>query len=422
MGVKVVRKSGRKDWYIQVCVGGRRYLRHVGSREAAYASKKEIEEALATGAFVPPKAKDAAKGTTFEDAIDRWKKEHVNVNLKPRSKRYYGLMIDNWLLPVFGDMEVAAITRSDVKAAVARWKDLRENPPEVTAEPNPGKPKKRKLTPGKGLRSIPNALRALRSFFSWMIEEGVATENPASNPCKLFKVDTPFRGLFLRPEEVPLYLEGVRKKAPRYYPLIRTLTFTGVRIGEALALEWGDIDWNGRFLTVQRSRWGEHVTSPKTARSIRPVPLSPEMIEVLRAHKAAMAAACLKAGWERMPETVFVNEVGKPMDISKIRRAHILGLKEAGLRTVRIHDLRGTYTALMVSAGVPVYHVSAALGHTSTETTLRHYANLVPGAAKEMPNVLERYVFGNQAAPNANQMRTEGASAQLAVSVKPVTA
>jgi hypothetical protein len=60
MGVKVVRKSGRKDWYIQVCEGGRRYLRHVGSREAAYASKKDIEEALATGAFVPPKGKDAA--------------------------------------------------------------------------------------------------------------------------------------------------------------------------------------------------------------------------------------------------------------------------------------------------------------------------------------------------------------------------
>jgi len=216
----------------------------------------------------------------------------------------------------------------------------------------------------------------------------------------------PFRGDFLRPEEVPLYFDGIHKKAARYFPLFRTLAFTGLRIGEALGLEWGDIDWNGRFLSVKRSRWGEHVTTPKTARSIRQVPLSPETIDVLRAHKAAVSAACLKAGWESMPEVVFVNEVGKPMDISKIRRAHSRSLKEAGLRSVRLHDLRGTYTALMVSAGVPVYHVSAALGHTSTETTLRFYANLVPGVAKEMPNVLERFVFGNTAVQNANQMRT----------------
>jgi integrase len=85
---------------------------------------------------------------------------------------------------------------------------------------------------------------------------------------------------------------------------------------------------------------------------------------------------------------VFVNEAGNPVDISKVRRAHLRGLKEVGLRAVRVHDLRGTYTSLIVSAGVPVYYVSAALWHTSTETILRHYANLVPGAAKEMPKVV----------------------------------
>lgn len=44
------------------------------------------------------------------------------------------------------------------------------------------------------------------------------------------------------------------------------------------------------------------------------------------------------------------------MDPSKIRRAHDLALKEAGLRHIRIHDLRGTYTSLAVSAGVPIYY------------------------------------------------------------------
>jgi len=54
MGVKVIRPSGRKDWYIQVCEGGQRFLRHVGRREAAYVAKKDIKASLATGTFRKP--------------------------------------------------------------------------------------------------------------------------------------------------------------------------------------------------------------------------------------------------------------------------------------------------------------------------------------------------------------------------------
>ena len=54
MGAKVLRPSGRKDWYIQVCEGGQRYLRHVGTREAAFDAKREIDAARAAGTFRAP--------------------------------------------------------------------------------------------------------------------------------------------------------------------------------------------------------------------------------------------------------------------------------------------------------------------------------------------------------------------------------
>jgi integrase len=117
-----------------------------------------------------------------------------------------------------------------------------------------------------------------------------------------------------------------------------------------------------------------------------------------------------------MPEEEFVNEPaktrkgkgaeergGKPMDPSKIRRAHEMGLKAAGLRHIRIHDLRGTYTSLAVSGGVPIYYVSKSLGHSDTATTEKHCASLAPGAARELPNVIEQTVR-NAAARNANQV------------------
>ena len=411
MGVKVIRPSGRKDWYLQVCEGGQRYLRHVGSREAAYAAKKDIEEALATNTFKRPKRRKD-EGITFQEAVARWKKEHVELKLKPSTIRYYGLIVDKWLLPVFGDKEVGAITRADVRAAVARWKEEKEKSP-----PEEKETKGRKRKAGQGVRSIPNVLRALRSFFSWAIEEEIVEVNVCAKPSRLFKVDSPFRGDFLRPEEVPPYLEGLKAKAPRYVALFRTMTFTGLRLGEALGLEWGDIDWHGKFVTVQRSSSQGRLTTPKSETSLRRVNLSPEMIEVLREHKRAIAAESLVAG-RAMPERVFVNEEGNPVDESKARKAHDRALKAAGLRHIRVHDLRGTFASLLVTAGVPVFHVSKALGHKDPSTTTKHYANLAPGADREMPNVLERFVFGDSAGRDANQVRTEAENGSEAESTE----
>jgi len=250
MGVRVVRPSGRKDWYIQVCEGGERYLRHAGSREAAFAAKKEIETSLAAGTFRKPEKK-AEKGITFREAAERWQKEHIELRLKPSSKRFYGDVIKNHLNPYFGDMPLAEITRRTVKEAVAFW-----------TEGVQASQKKR------GERSIPNYLRSGGALLSWAIEEELATVNPFLKPGKVFKVDK-FQGDYLRPEEVDPYLEGVKKKAPRYYPILRTMTYAGLRIGEAIALKWGNIDWNGKFLTVQESSWQGILGTPKTESSIR---------------------------------------------------------------------------------------------------------------------------------------------------------
>jgi integrase len=145
------------------------------------------------------------------------------------------------------------------------------------------------------------------------------------------------------------------------------------------------------------------------------------MLDILQQHRRDTAARALKVG-RTMPDTVFVNDAGGPMDASKVRRAHDRGLKAAGLRHIRLHDTRGTFSALTVSAGVPVYHVSKSLGHSSTEVTERHYADLAPGAAKELPNVLERYVFGNKTERDANGMRTEDILEKKAVPGETVSA
>jgi integrase len=96
------------------------------------------------------------------------------------------------------------------------------------------------------------------------------------------------------------------------------------------------------------------------------------------------------------------------LDEAQVSKAHHSALKAVGLRRIQILDLRGTFASLLVSAGVPLFHVANALGHSSPETTMRHYAHLAPGAAKEMPNAPERFVFGDPAGNHANGTQTAG--------------
>ncbi len=374
MGVLVRQKvKGSGVWWIVICHGGRRKYIRVGSHETARLKAREYEGKLTDGKLNLPDP-DESKGLTFHDAADRWMREHVHLKLKPSARRYYEGVLRR-LEPEWGEWELAAIKRSDIKGAVARW-----------------------AAAGKGVRSIPNVLRTLRAIFAWAIEEDLVLANPVLAPSKIFKVDAPYRSDFLRPEEVRPYLDALQERAPRYHVFFRLLIFGGLRLGEAIGLEWGNVDFNGRYIDIRFSSWRGIVTTPKTAGSVRRVNLSRAMVEALTGYRRQLSEEALKAG-RPLSERVFVNGAGNPLDEWKVRKAHVRALKAVGLRHLRVHSLRATYASLLASAGVPIYHVAKLLGHSDVATTERHYAGLAPGVLREAPEVLERYVSDKNAPP-----------------------
>ena len=153
----------------------------------------------------------------------------------------------------------------------------------------------------------------------------------------------------------------------------------------------------GRVLPRPLVTWRGYIGTPKSGKS-RKVTLSDEMLTVLKEHKRKAAEEALARGYP-LPEWVFTNGAGQPMDESKVRKAHSIVLKAAGLRHIPLKNLRTTYGSLMVSAGVPIFHASKLLGHSSVETTERYYTKLAEGAASEAPEVLERYITGKSAPP-----------------------
>lgn len=146
--------------------------------------------------------------------------------------------------------------------------------------------------------------------------------------------------------------------------LYLTAAFTGLRMGELLALQWRDVDFAGDAIRVRRS-YNVHggVGSPKSGK-VRSVPMVPNVGQRL----AALAG---REFFTEPEDLVFAGELGSFQDASSIRVRYRAALARAGLRQLRFHDLRHTFGTLAVRrAEVPA--VQAWMGHSDIQTTMRY--------------------------------------------------
>jgi hypothetical protein len=183
---------------------------------------------------------------------------------------------------------------------------------------------------------------------------------------------------------------------------IRCALRTGMRLGELLGLQWGDIDFQGRFIEVRRSLVeGGRIELPKNGK-IRRVDLSlllGETLEKLRVRRAEEAPA---KGWKQVPEWVFCNEEGRPIWKSDFeRRVFHKALEKARLRRIRFHDLRHTFASRLLQNGESIVYVKDQLGHHSIKVTVDVYGHLVPGANKAAVDRLDQQALAALAALEA---------------------
>jgi len=173
------------------------------------------------------------------------------------------------------------------------------------------------------------------------------------------------------------------------HPLWVVLVTTGLRLGEALALRWEDIDLDRGSLSVHRAlqrqnRQGLVIVDPKSASSRRTVELTQIAIDALRAHRKSWESRrdLLGADW-RGTSTVFASDVGSPLDPTNVGHRFGKAVKVAGLRRVRVHDLRHTAATLALQQGVNPKVVQEMLGHSSIMLTLGTYSHVVQPIRRE---------------------------------------
>lgn len=184
----------------------------------------------------------------------------------------------------------------------------------------------------------------------------------------------------LTPEQVNVLLTAACED--RFHALYVLAITRGLRQGELLGLQWGDIDLTREVLHVSHALhelagrlW---LDEPKTVKARRTVDLPAIAVTALREHRERM----LVEG--RVYEFVFCDTQGGPVRKSNlVRRSFLPLLKRAGLPRIRFHDLRHTAATLLLLQGVHPKVVQERLGHSQISITLDTYSHVLPSMGRE---------------------------------------
>ncbi len=182
--------------------------------------------------------------------------------------------------------------------------------------------------------------------------------------------------LFWSPEEFSIFIEHVERYD--YAMLFRFLYLSGCRKGEALALTWEDVDLKKGTVSVSKSFSNKvhdggkpyAITTPKNTGSNRTVHLPPFFCRLLKEYRT----------WQKnaLQEDKFVFGGADPLPPTNIDRVLAKAATAAGVKKIRIHDLRHSCASLLIHKGVSIVAVSRHLGHSTVEQTLNTYSHMLP--------------------------------------------
>lgn len=201
--------------------------------------------------------------------------------------------------------------------------------------------------------------------------------------------------LFLDLQQVSEFLDACNSE--EWGAFFTVLIMAGLRPGEALGLQWGDVD--GNVLRVRRALvrvacQTASLSDTKTGRS-RVIPLGEAAVSALRDHRRRQAERRISLGVAYNDrDLIFSNELGGFADSHNIVSRHFKPLlRRLGLPPIRLYDLRHSHATLLLAAGEHPKVVQERLGHSSITLTLDTYSHVVPAmqerATQRLDSLLE---------------------------------
>lgn len=225
------------------------------------------------------------------------------------------------------------------------------------------------------LKSINNQLAAL---FNYATRYYDLRDNPCRKAGSIGKSKAEEMDFWTK-QEFKEFLPSMDEK-PEARMAFLLLYWTGMRIGELLALTYEDVDFDNRTITInksyQRIKGKDMITPPKTPKSNRKVTIPPFLAEELEEYCSVLYGITAKERMFRYTKSFMEHEI-------------VRGIKETGVKRIRLHDLRHSHASLLVEMGFQPLAIAERLGHEKIETTLSTYSHLYPNKQLELADKLE---------------------------------
>lgn len=346
---------------------GREHCRHFARRIDAQTWVDHITTAVVTGSYVDPKA----GRITFRDFYREWAERQVWVAGTVRAMDLAAYST------TFVDLPIGAIRTSHIEAWV--------------------KAMDAKLEPS----TINTRFNNVRGVFRAAKRDRVIGVDPTEGVTLPRRRRAEAAMNIPTPEQVGLIMAAAE---PHFRTFIALCAFAGLRLGEAAAVQVGDIDFLPRQLRVTRQvqRAGGHTVEirPPKYGSERTVYLADELVSTLARHVEHVGVS-VGDGW------LFRGEGANPPHQNTVGYWWRKTLRAAGLEGIRLHDLRHFYASGLIASGCDVVTVQRALGHKSANVTLSTYSHLWP-TAEDRTRKAAQAIMLSALNPVADCMRTEG--------------
>jgi len=370
----IYQRASDKRWLGAVTIGvdvnGRPKRKIVSAKSRAEAVKKmrQLQRQLDDGLPAPDTS------LTVAQLVDRWLNEVNRHQVATSTAKNYRAMVEHHINPAIGKKKAAQLTTSDVDRFLSR-----------------------KTDDGLSVSTV----RRIRNVLSQALDQGIRWDLVVRNVAKLSRSPRGVRpeGRSLSPEQAKLLLNTLR--GHRNETLYALMLSTGLRRGEALGLQWRDLDEENGILLVRRALTREdgHLITKdtKTLKSRRAVNLPTALRQQIKAHRANQNAERLKLGkaWTNSSH-MFTTSVGTPIDPRNMYREFRELCREAAIGDWHPHELRHSAASLMLAQGVKIQVVSEVLGHSSIRMTADVYGHILDPDRQTAADAMGSLLWGNE--------------------------
>lgn len=298
-----------------------------------------------------------------------WLNNYEKERVKPRTYSRYQSLIELHLIPEFGDFPIEELKRRNIQDFLYKKKKIGN------------------LINGKSLSST--SVNLMLTVLNMAFEYALDMELCESNPCvRLKRIPVDYKQIeaFTRSEQKKLETYIKKSNDRRLFGILLDL-YSGMRIGELIALEWSDIDFEKKIIHINKTayrdksktgKWEVCIDKPKTKSSERIIPIPACMIDIMKKYSLS-STSCY----------VVENKKSEQMSVRSYQFIFEKLTEKVGVRKLNFHAIRHTFATRAIECGMDIKTLSEIMGHKNATITLNRYAHSMLDTKIAMMNKLQ---------------------------------